>query len=105
MPTPKSKNPDVIESPNRPFGQSMPWRERAFHTLPIASEISGVSVASLYRFADEGRLTFKRLAGRTLVETASLINLVDSAEVWVASTRAEKARGVRSERARAAWQE
>jgi hypothetical protein len=82
-----------------------PWRERPLQSLQTASEIAGISVASLYRFASEGRLTFKRLAGRTLVETKSLIALVNSAEDWTPSSRTEKARETRVERARAAWQD
>jgi hypothetical protein len=82
-----------------------PWRDAPLHSMQAASKICGVSIASLYRFAAEGRLTLKRLAGRTLVSTESLVALVDSAEPWAPSTRAMKARSVRAERARAGWRE
>lgn len=88
-----------------PASGDTPWRERPLQSLQTASEIAGVSVASLYRFASEGKLVFKRLAGRTLVDTKSLVALVDSAEDWPPSSRAEKAREKRVERARAAWQD
>lgn len=86
--------------------QSEPhWREYPVQTVQSASSIAGISPASLYRFAAEGRLKLRRLAGRTLVDTQSLIALIDSAEDWTPSRRAEKARATRVERARAAWQE
>ncbi|MER9911491.1 hypothetical protein NKJ71_12705 [Mesorhizobium sp. M0050] len=72
--------------------------------LATAAEIAGVSPASLYRFAAEGRLSFRRLAGRTLVETPSLIALVSAAEPWSPSKRGSAARAKRTERARVAWE-
>jgi hypothetical protein len=64
---------------------SIPWRERPLHSMQVAATIVGVSRASLYRLASEGRLTLKRLAGRTLVETQSLIALIDTAEDWTST--------------------
>jgi hypothetical protein len=81
----------------------IPWRERPLQTLKTASEIAGVSVSSLYRLAAEGKLRFRKLAGRTVVETPSLVALVDSAEAWTPSDRGKAARARRSEIARAAW--
>lgn len=80
-----------------------PWRDRVLLPLQAAAEIAGVSVASLYRFESEGRLTFRRFAGRTLVETASFVLLVDAAEPWAASDRGAEAREARVQRARASW--
>jgi hypothetical protein len=85
-------------------GKTIPWRDRPLHSMQDASHIAGVSKASLYRLASEGRLTLKRLAGRTLVETKSLMALVENAEDWTPATRADRARAARAERARAAWQ-
>ena len=45
-----------------------PWRDRPLLQLKTASEIAGVSPASLYRFSDEGRLKLRELGGRTLVD-------------------------------------
>lgn len=81
------------------------WRSTELLPLPRASEIAGVSIASLYRFNEAGRLEFKRLAGRTLVATKSLIALLDSAEDWTRSDRGHAARAARVERARSAWAE
>ena len=81
----------------------IPWRERPFQPLPRAREITGVSIASLYKLADEGRLVFRRIAGRTLVETVSLVQLIDAAEPWTPSDRGAAARASRAETARAAW--
>lgn len=79
------------------------WRERPFQTLNAAADIAGLSVASLYRFESEGRLTFKRLGGRTLVDTASLIALLETAETWTPSKRGSAAVAARVARARASW--
>jgi hypothetical protein len=80
-----------------------PWRERPLLPLKVASEVIGVSVASLYRFADEGRLRLRTLAGRTLADTKSVIALADSATDWKPTNRGKEARAKRSEAARSAW--
>jgi hypothetical protein len=72
------------------------WQDRAMLPLQLAAEIAGISVASLYRAAGEGRLTFRRLEGRTVVETASLVELLNAAEVWTPSERGKEARAKRS---------
>lgn len=82
-----------------------PWQERPHLNMQAAAEIAGVSTASLYRLAHQGRLTLKKFAGRTLVTTSSLIAVLDSAEDWSPSDRPAKALAVRGERARAAWAE
>lgn len=71
------------------------WRDRPLLPLKLASEIVGVSPASLYRFADEGRLRFRQLAGRTLVDTKSLIALADGAVDWKPQSRGKEARAKR----------
>jgi predicted DNA-binding transcriptional regulator AlpA len=85
-------------------GEKIPWRDRPLLRMQEGSKVSGLSTASLYRAASEGRLTLKRLYGRTLIETPSLIALINSAEDWVRSGRADKAHAARTERSRAAWQ-
>ena len=87
-----------------PKSEAIHWRERPLHSMQAASNIAGVSKASLYRFANDGRLKLKRLAGRTLVETKSLIALVDAADDWTPATRTNKACAARAARARAAWE-
>lgn len=89
--------PDIIIDEN--------WRSRPLLPLKMAADIAGVSPASLYRAQTEGSLEFKRLAGRTLVTTASLVALIDSAEPWVPSGRGACGRAARAERSRAAWAE
>lgn len=76
--------------------KSVPWRERPLLPLQVAAEITGVSIASLYRFESEERLIFRRLGGRTLVETPSLVALVDAAEPWAASPLTNKAIAART---------
>lgn len=78
----------------------VPWRERAFHSTRSASEISGVSVGSIYNLAARGQLVLKRIAGRTLVDTESLVSLLQQAEDWTPSSRAAGAVGKRSESAK-----
>ena len=72
------------------------WQDRAMLSLQLAAEIAGISVASLYRAAGEGRLNLRRLEGRTVVETASLVELLNAAEVWTPSARGKEARAKRS---------
>lgn len=99
---PKKITSTLAQSP-APQPQT-PWRDRPLHPMKTAAEIVGVSIASLYRFSDEGRLVLRRLGGRTLVDTKSLIELADSAEPWTANDRGKEARAKRKEIARAALQ-
>jgi hypothetical protein len=71
------------------------WRKTEHQTLQAASQIAGVSVTSLYRAQNEQRLHFKRLCGRVVVTTESLIELVDSAEDWQPSGKGKEARAAR----------
>jgi hypothetical protein len=79
-----------------------PWRDRPLQTMQIASEIAGLSVAALYRAAGEDRLKLRRLEGRTLVETSSLIELIEAAASWTPSNRGAAARAKRAKVARSA---
>jgi hypothetical protein len=72
--------------------------------MQTAGEIAGISVASLYRFASEGRLKLRRLAGRTLVETQGLAALIENADAWTPSERGKEAREARAQALRSAWQ-
>jgi hypothetical protein len=93
----------IALSPAKPITEGVytSWRDRPLLPLKAASEIVGVSTASLYRFADEGKLRFRQLAGRTLVDTKSLIALIDAAEDWTPKSRGAEARAKRREIARA----
>ena len=99
--------PRITTAANLPPAASTPqtpWRDRPLHPMKTAAEICGISIASLDRFSDEGRLTLRRLGGRTLVDTKSLIALVESAEKWTPYDRGKEAREKRKEIARAALQ-
>ncbi|EKX59531.1 hypothetical protein D516_2686 [Rhodobacter sp. AKP1] len=87
MQDPTSKNADL---------GGLPWRERAFLPLTAAAEILGVSAASVYGLEAKGRLSFSRLAGRTLVSVDSLKALIDNADPWTASDRGKEARAARA---------
>lgn len=67
--------------------RAIPWRERPLQPIRAASEIAGISSATIYRLAARGALTLKRLGGRTLVETSGLIALIDAAEDWAPPKR------------------
>jgi len=82
----------------------IPWRERPVMTVQLASQLSGVSLTTLYRLANKGDLIFRRIAGRVVVETPSLIRFIENADAWTpVSTRGQNARARRSEIARANW--
>lgn len=74
------------------------WQDRPLLSLQLASEIAAISAASLYRFADAGQLNLRSFAGRTLVETGSLIELMNSAPPWKPSQRGKEARAERARR-------
>ncbi|MCP3417785.1 helix-turn-helix domain-containing protein [Bradyrhizobium brasilense] len=97
MPRSSSHN----ESNLHPTGYT-PWRERPLLPLKVASEIAGVSPASLYRFSDEGKLKLRELGGRTLVDTQSLIALIETAKDWSPRKCGAEARAKRKDAARAA---
>jgi hypothetical protein len=108
MPRPRLAAPDVraddnLSKRNMPRANQISWRDCPLLPLDTASVVGGPSVASLYRFEAQGKLQFKRLAGRTFVVTRSLIELIDSAEDWSASDRGKAARQKRAETARANW--
>jgi hypothetical protein len=100
-----ARNSSVIPSPSIvPSATYIPWRDRPHLQLKVASEIAGVSPASLYRFSDEGRLKLRELGGRTLVDTKSLIALIESAKDWTPKNRGGEARKKRADVARIALQ-
>lgn len=82
----------------------IPWRQRPFLPLVAAAELLGLSPSSLYRLEAEGKLSFNRLGGRTLVAVGSIVKLVDTADSWTPSDRGSAARAKRQERARAGWE-
>ncbi|MER9166216.1 helix-turn-helix domain-containing protein [Mesorhizobium australicum] len=88
----------------KPAKPEIPWRQRPFLPLITAAELLGVSPSSLYRMESEGKLTFNKLGGRTLVAVSSLVKLIDTAECWTPSDRGSAARAKRQERARAGWE-
>jgi hypothetical protein len=60
--------------------------------VQAASQLLGLSTASIYRLAGDGQLKLKRLGGRTLVETDGIVRTLESAEDWTPSARARKAK-------------
>jgi hypothetical protein len=69
-----------------------------------SAAVAGCSTGQIYNLARTGRLVLKKLAGRTLVDTSSLIAFIDSAEPWSPSDRNKAANAARVKSARAAWE-
>ena len=93
----------IAQDAQRSPKSSIPWRDRPFVPLLLAAELLGLSPASLYRLETEGKLTFRRLGGRTLVSVETIVALIDAAEDWTPSDRGAAARAARSDRAKARW--
>ncbi|MBX9847495.1 MAG: hypothetical protein K2Z80_37535 [Xanthobacteraceae bacterium] len=72
------------------------WQERPLLSMQLASEIAAISVGSLYRLAEARRLKLRTLQGRTLVETSSLVELIEGAPPWSPSSRGKEARAKRA---------
>lgn len=96
---PKSVPSDLaeirVQSVRTAFAETR-WQDRPRLSMQVASEISALSVASLYKAADVGGLVLVRQSGRTLVETPSLIEFMKRAEPWTPSDRGKEARAKRA---------
>lgn len=68
--------------PDLSFPAVVPWRERPHLPIPTAASLIGCSRAKVYSLAQEGRLDMVKLAGRTLITTATLCALIDSAKPY-----------------------
>ena len=90
-----SATPALQPAPPRSAEPIPDWRTTENQTLQEASRISGVSIAGLYRARAENKLAFRRLQGRVLVSTESLVAFVEGAEPWVPSERGKEARAAR----------
>jgi hypothetical protein len=90
-------HPDDPSKNKRFRNTDISWRECPLLPLSTASVVAGPSITSLYRLEAEGKLQFKRLAGRTFVVTRSLIALVNNAEDWTPSDRPKVAHAKRAE--------
>jgi hypothetical protein len=87
-PTParRARRQDTTTVPT--ISRHVPWRERPVLTMEAAAELLGCSRAKVYDIAaPKGDIRLKKLNGRTLVETASLIAHLERAEDFVPSGR------------------
>ena len=82
---------------------NVPWTQRAYLNLNVASDVSGLSTGSFYNAAKAGRITLLKLGGRTVVTPAELQKFLASAEAWTPSAKTQKAVEARTARTRAAW--
>jgi hypothetical protein len=63
-----------------PQASSIPWRDKPLQTISDASTLIGGSNSRTYALLAEGKLEAVRLAGKTLVRTASLIAFLEREE-------------------------
>jgi hypothetical protein len=101
----RSENIDQAHKTRRRVASDtgIPWQQCPHQQMNTAARISGLSPASLYRAAGDGRLRLVRLGGRTLVDTASLIAMQATAEPWKPSKVGEAGRKKRAETAAQNW--
>jgi hypothetical protein len=85
----------MAHDPSQRATLAIGWRDRPFQSMRSASDILGLSTATLYKMAARGDLHLKRLANRTLVATSEVVRLVDTAEEWTPSSRTARATAVR----------
>ena len=78
---------------------SIPWQERPFQTVQAAASIVGLSAASIYSAAAKGQIELKKLGGRTLVSTGSLVSFIEQAEDWSPAPKGGAIVAARSARA------
>jgi hypothetical protein len=81
----------------------VPWKQRPLTPMKVGTQVSGNSATQLYRHAAQGRIELRKLGGRTLIVTKTLIALIESAEPWTPSDRGKAARARRSELSRERW--
>lgn len=80
--------------------RTISWDALPHMQIALASEVTGLSPAKLYKLAADGRLKLFKLGGRTLAGTASVKALIASREDWTPSPRGAAARAKRAEVAR-----
>lgn len=91
---PKASSPTALSRPTSPalkIGGLVPWRERPFQRIKVAAELLGVSPTKIYDLEKQGKLTLRKIDGRTVVETAGIIALVEFAEPWTPRRRTQRA--------------
>jgi len=69
----------------------LPWDSVPLQTVQRASQILGTSTASIYRMAAQGRIQLVKLEGKTLVRTADLRSILESATPWKPNTNKTRA--------------
>lgn len=79
---------------------SVPWHQRPHLRIKVAAEVAGVSPASIYRAAGEGKITLKRLAGCVVVDMPTFLRFVQDKQEWSPSNRGQAARAKRADLAR-----
>lgn len=74
---------------NLPAAKSVsqvPWNQRPLLTLRVASDLLGISRSGLYRLQANGKLTFAKVGGKTVIRTPSLIGYLETIEEWPTSS-------------------
>lgn len=65
----------------------IPWHERPYLPVNTVAQLAGFSPAQVYKLGKLGTLDLRKIAGKTVVVTATVIRLLDSAETWTPSAR------------------
>ncbi len=76
-------------------GHSVSWQNLPFNQLHIAADVLGRSRGGVYALERAGLLEFVRIAGKTLVKTDGILRLLQAAEPWAPSVRAQAANEAR----------
>jgi hypothetical protein len=81
---PRAARAAIVKAP-QPQTSKFSWRDLPLHTINDASMILCGSKSRTYALLAEGKLEAARLAGKTLIKTASIIALMEKeekAEQW-----------------------
>lgn len=79
------------------------WRHAVYLRVDDAAAIAGISAASIYRFHEQGKIKFVKMAGRTLIDCKIFQDFIANPEEYSASgTRGAAARAARKVAARKA---
>jgi excisionase family DNA binding protein len=64
--------------PAKPPEQKSPYEVQALaYNMRVAPRVSGISKSKLYQLAKDGQLRLTRVGGRTLIEHAELMRLIN----------------------------
>ncbi len=81
----------IYKNPAATLRRSVSWKDLPFNRVRVAADVLGRSQAGVYALERAGLLEFVRVAGKTLVKTDGILRLLQAAEPWASSDRAQTA--------------